>query len=140
MEDWQATLAVVGNLIAFIVLTIVVVHDRSSNKNGQVSNRRRNTARVSGRGATGYGHQGRGPGSGAKATASRRRSKPGQVLLPDHLQKLAEDQQQGRKDARTISQRKQDEQRNGLKGGQKRDSELTDTQLAVIIAEATRGD
>lgn len=134
MEDWQAILAVVGHLIAFVVLAVFIVHDRLSNKNGKVSNQRRNAARVSGRRASGYGHQDREVGSALKASLPRQRSERGQVSLPDHLQKLAQEQQRQRKGGRKTRQE------NEPMNEQKRNSGLTDTDLAVIIAEATRTD
>lgn len=115
MEEWQATLAVVGNLIAFSILAVVIICDRVSRKSG------RSRTKYSDH-ASGYQrHAARNPQP--KDGTSRRVGRGETVSLPEHLADISRDRSMKRK-----------------KSSSRRGSGLTDTEVAVIITEAGRRD
>lgn len=118
MEDWQAALAVAGNLVAFSILAVVIIHDRLSKRSKRA--KRAGAGGSSSTSATWHGAPGR---AEPRASTRRRVRREESVSLPEHLEALARDR---------GAPRKQD----GGRGG----SGLSDTELAVIITEAGRRD
>lgn len=113
MEGWQATLAVAGNLVAFSILAVVIIHDRLSKRAKRASAEGSSSASTP-RHST--------PGRAEPRASTRRRARRGEaVSLPEHLEALSRDR---------GAPRKQD----GGRGG----SGLSDTELAVIITELGR--
>ncbi|CAN5690119.1 hypothetical protein BH20ACT11_BH20ACT11_05420 [soil metagenome] len=122
MAESQAVFIVLANFLAFVIIAIVIVHDVRS---GQVGKRSRRTAQTPAHASTLPKRSRRAarrsensPARAAFKMDSATKPGQGEVRLPEYLEQ--------------VSNERLAEQQAG------RDKGLSDTQLAVIIAEATR--